>query len=62
MVKPKKLVGYERKCRMIELRQNGHSLAAIAIAFGVSKTRVTQILADVKFKRAYLPVNDTTSA
>ena len=54
MAKKKKLVGYERKQRMIDLRREGLSLAAIAIMFGISKTRAAQILGDVKFKRIFV--------
>ena len=54
MAKKKKLVGHERKQRMIDLRREGLSLAAIAIMFGISKTRAAQILGDVKFKRIFV--------
>jgi len=54
MAKKKKLVGAERKQRMIGLRRDGLSLAAIAIMFGISKTRVAQILGDVPMKRIFV--------
>ena len=44
----------ERKRRMLELRRGGLSLAAIAGLFGVSKTRVAQIIGDVKMERRYV--------
>ena len=47
-------MGAERKQRMVELRREGLSLAAIAIMFGISKTRVAQILDDVELKRVYV--------
>jgi DNA-directed RNA polymerase sigma subunit (sigma70/sigma32) len=40
-----------RKQKMIRMRLSGSDLAAIGIKFGVSKQRVSQILADVKFKQ-----------
>jgi hypothetical protein len=40
-----------RKQKMIRMRLSGSDLAAIGIEFGVSKQRVSQILADVKFKQ-----------
>ena len=56
MAKKKKLVGAARKRRMIELREDGWSLAHIAIMFGVSKSRVAQILSTEEFKRVYVPI------
>ena len=57
MSKSKK-IGAERKREMIELRQEGCSLARIAMLFGISKQRVSQILADVELKRVYVPVTE----
>ncbi len=59
MAKKKKLIGAERKQRMINLRRDGLSLAAIAMLFGISKTRVAQILDDVELKRVYVPEEPT---
>ena len=45
---------HERKQKMLAMRRAGKSLAAIAIAFQISKSRVYQIIGDVKLERRYV--------